>query len=85
MRSFIVMNVADDEAERAKYSDLKIMKSPAGYYVGTTYNAAGREGFDEPGSRDSDYFATEAEAQAFLSRLEKMTEDERRAHLRQYP
>ena len=54
------------EAER--YSDLRVMQSAAGYYVGTEYRLP--DGFTQPGSRDSGYFGTRAEAQAFLDALE---------------
>jgi hypothetical protein len=54
------------------YSDQQVMKSAAGYYVGTFYMDqlyAGSEPFLCPGSRDSGYFATYEEASAFLSYL----------------
>lgn len=45
-------------------SDSIVMKSNTGYYVGTYY----REEFGlVPNSRDSDYFATHAEAQSYLN------------------
>lgn len=47
-------------------SDFKVMRSPAGYYVGRTcWDKAG--GYEEPYSRDSDYMP-EKEAQADLAR-----------------
>jgi hypothetical protein len=60
-------------AEVDGYSDLQVLRSGAGWYVGTTYvnrDENGQVTFIEPGSRDSDYFATEAEAAEFLLRLE---------------
>ena len=51
------------------YSDLKVMHSAAGYYIGTsfTHTSGEYEGLIEPGSRESEYFATEAEAQRALA------------------
>ena len=46
------------------YSEMQVLRSGAGYYVGTTYT--GPDGFVEPGSRDSGYFATHDEAQKYL-------------------
>ena len=54
--------------DKENYSELKVMHSNAGYYVGTTYNG---EGFEEPGSRDSDYFKNEKDAKLFLEELER--------------
>jgi len=59
--------------EKEGYSDLQVLKSGAGWYVGTIYT--GPDGFLEPGSRDTDYFATEAEAAEYLKQLEAMGED----------
>lgn len=62
-----------DATEKSGYSELKVLKSAAGWYVGTTFwNTEDFPDmpFMEPGSRDSDYFATEAEADDFLQRLE---------------
>jgi hypothetical protein len=52
------------EEEKSGYSDLKVMKSAAGFFIGTTYTD--ESGFTEPGSRDSGYFKTHAEAEAAL-------------------
>lgn len=51
-------------SDKGNYSELQVLRSPAGYYVGTLYNAP--EGYQEPGSRDSDYFPTRADAEAYL-------------------
>lgn len=61
-----------DKAEKSGYSELKVMRSAAGWYVGTTFRNTEIPGmvFDEPGSRDTGYFATEAEAAEYLRRLE---------------
>lgn len=45
-------------------SALGVFRSAAGYYVGTAFTA--EDGTVEPGSRDSDYFRTEAQAQDHL-------------------
>jgi len=67
MKSLQVTRIDLEEAD--SYSELKVMKSPAGYYVGTTYHNS-EFGFDEPGSRDSGYFRTEEEAAAMLKTFE---------------
>jgi hypothetical protein len=47
------------------YSDLQVMQSPAGYYIGRIcWDKA--EGFPEPLSRESDYFYTKEEAEKAL-------------------
>jgi len=49
------------------YSELQVMKSPAGWYVGTVYHG---EFGDEPGSRDSEYYVTKEAAERCLERFE---------------
>jgi hypothetical protein len=75
MRSPMVENTPYyDNFKKAQYSELQVLRSAAGWYVGTTYtNEDGR--WVGPGSRDSGYFATEAEAQAFLNALEAGDEE----------
>lgn len=67
MKSPIVMDL---EPLESCYSDLMVLKSAAGYYIGTTYTHdenSPTPGLVEPGSRDSfEYYATEAEAQHAL-------------------
>lgn len=53
-----------DAANASRYSPLQVLRSAAGYYIGTVYH--NEDGFDEPGSRDSEYFATAEEAQHAL-------------------
>jgi hypothetical protein len=65
MRSLQVINVNGKDDQN--YSDLKVLKSAAGFYIGTIY--AG-EGYSEPGSRDSGYFARENDAIIALATLE---------------
>ena len=50
------------------YSDLKVMKSGAGYYIGTSFDHPA--GWSEPGTRDSRYFRTEEEATEELKAME---------------
>lgn len=64
MKSPIVLTVEKDPKTAARYSDLQVMKSNAGYYIGTIHTD--EEGFQEPGSRDSDYYPTREEAQKAL-------------------
>lgn len=47
------------------YSELQVMKSAAGYYIGTLFWDAEYQFFC-PGSRDSGYYATFADAQDVL-------------------
>jgi hypothetical protein len=54
--------------DKENYSELQVMHSAAGYYIGTIYNG---EYGEEPGSRDSDYFKTEKDAELFLEELER--------------
>lgn len=46
------------------YSKLQVLKSNAGWYIGRTYTD--KEGFEEPGSRESGYFGTEEDAKKAL-------------------
>ena len=56
-----------------EYSDLKVMKSAAGYYVGTVY--INDDGFVEPGSRESGYFKTREEAEKELEFWKRLEND----------
>jgi len=49
--------------KKRRYSDLQVLESRAGFYVGTTYD--GNHG-PEPGSRDSGYFPTREKAEGAL-------------------
>jgi hypothetical protein len=72
MRSLQIKNVVP-LAEQDQFSDLKVMKSGAGYYVGTTYTDPAT-GYSEPGSRDTDYY-TKEDAERVLAALEKFEKD----------
>lgn len=78
MKSPMIQNLFPEELDR--YSDLKVLESAAGFYVGTTY--ANPEGFTESGSRDSGYFAAADEARDFL---ELVAEHDAGHLLRQHP
>lgn len=61
MKGQLAMQYSDNVGQ---YSDLKVMHSAAGYYIGTTYT--GEDGLTEPGSRESQYFRTWDEANKAL-------------------
>ena len=46
------------------YSQIQVMKSPAGYYLGTTYN-------NMPGTRETEYFFNEKDAEDALSQWQR--------------
>lgn len=66
MKSPMVQSL-DSIEDKGRYSDLQVLRSGAGFYVGTIYHNP--EGFDEPGSRDSDYFPTREQAEAYLKAI----------------
>lgn len=53
--------------EEGTYTDLQVCRSNAGYYIGTMFTT--KEGWQEPGSRDSGYYRTAEEAQAELDAM----------------
>ena len=55
--------------DKGKYSELQVLHSFAGYYLGTIYTD--KDGFQEPGSRDSGYFPKREQAEAELKKLER--------------
>lgn len=67
MKSPMVSN-ASYIADKGNYTELMVLRSAAGWYVGTLYNDPA--GFQDAGSRDSNYFATEAEARDYLKTIE---------------
>lgn len=71
MKSFQVAQVCDD-LERANYSDLQVLRSAAGYYIGTVHDDGG---WKEPGSRDTNYFDKQSTAEKVLAALERMVEE----------
>lgn len=58
------------QSDKKNYSDLQVLQSAAGYYIGTLYSDP-ETGFVLPGSRDTQYFQTEKEASIQLGLLEK--------------
>ncbi len=67
MKSPMLENLKIEDIEN--YSELKVMHSNAGYYIGTTYTDPA-DGFVEPGSRDSIYFKTRKDAETYLALVE---------------
>jgi hypothetical protein len=60
------------KAVRGGYSELQVLSSSAGYYIGTRYEEFDEGGncvWVEPGSRDSGYFRTEEQAADSLKGL----------------
>jgi len=87
MKSPMVTN-AGYIKDKSGYSDLRVLRSAAGWYVGTVYENRDENGkllFTEPGSRDSDYYATEAEAAALLATLETTDDEIAAIVLRNHP
>jgi hypothetical protein len=74
MKSPMVEN-ADYVADKASYSELKVLCSGAGYYVGTMYlnkeDPDPKYHFEEPGSRDSDYFASREKAENHVALIQQ--------------
>lgn len=65
MKSPLVEN-ADYIKDKENYSDIQVLVSGAGYYIGTIYNNP--EGYPEPGSRDSvEYYRDKATATTALN------------------
>ena len=56
------------------YSDLKVMHTMAGYYLGRTFWDE-KYGFEEPGSRESEYFRNEEDV--MFAKLRNCPENER--------
>ena len=61
-----------EEAHAASwgYTDMMVLQSAAGYYIGTMYEEKDADGnvlFQEPGSRDTDYIRTREEAEKLLA------------------
>lgn len=56
------------------YSDLQVCQSAAGYYIGTMYKDP-ETSWEEPGSRDSDYYKTRKEAEDALTAIENDADD----------
>lgn len=83
MKSPMIEN-ASYIADKGGYSELQVLSSTAGYYVGTLHTDP-EYGFEEPGSRDSDYFKTYEQAEAFLETIKKLDNDIAETILRHHP
>lgn len=83
MKSPMVVN-ADYLPEKSGYSDMQVLRSGAGWYIGTLYTDPA-DGIQEPGSRDSDYFATEEQAKSYLRTLEISGDEVAAIVLRNHP
>ena len=70
------------EEEKGSYSELEVLHSSGGYYIGTIYHNP--DGYDEPGSRDSQYFSTSEKAEEFLKALQEDS-TEAKNQLRSHP
>jgi len=65
MRSPAIQTSSMRLAEKMRYSHLQVLKSAAGFYIGTMYKEP--EGYEVPGTRDSqEYFSTRELAEAAL-------------------
>ena len=71
--------------EQGRYSALQVLQSGAGFYIGRTYTHTGGayKGLTEPGSRESDYYPTEEEAQKALDSGEFDRDSEDNEHMYQ--
>jgi hypothetical protein len=66
-------DLTSEKAVRGAYSELMVLQSAAGYYVGTKFqefDAHGNVVWEEPGSRDSGYFRTPEAAAVELRQFE---------------
>lgn len=77
MKSPMIAN-ANYIADKGNYSELQVLRSGAGFYIGTIYT--GEDGIKEPGSRDSDYYPTREAAQKDLDALNQGEEIPLRMH-----
>lgn len=67
--------------EESKYSDLQVLQSAAGFYLGTIYNEETALGeFSEPGSRDTNYLPSHEIATKVLETLEECNKLHNHAH-----
>jgi hypothetical protein len=71
--ALVPMDLMSPKAVRGAYSELMVLQSAAGYYVGTKFqefDAHGTVVWEEPGSRDSGYHPTPESAAAELRYME---------------
>ena len=62
------------KSEQEYYSDLQVMRSAAGWYIGTIYRNNHDQG---PGSRDTGYFDTEEDAKFALQIMERINNNKK--------
>lgn len=77
VRAMVEQGLITEEDSRL-YSDLQVMQSGAGYYIGTSYTNKEHfpDIFQEPGSRDSyHYYPSQEEAQAALDNQDWLQRD----------
>ena len=72
-----------EKSEKEKYSELQVLQSAAGYYIGTIYTNS--DGFKEPGSRDSDYFVGKDAKEKAEKYLEYLIKSDDNDFLRTHP
>ncbi len=70
MRSIQIANTVSNGGEY-HYSQLRVLKSAAGWYIGTLYTNPDTKSVS-PGSRDSDYYSSEERARYALTYLENL-------------
>lgn len=78
----------EPKAVKNRYTDLQVLCSGAGYYIGTMYQELDENDnviWEEPGSRDSDYFKTQEGAEAYLKILNVGSNEDAADVLRQHP
>lgn len=71
--SLIPLDLTHPAAIKGEYSPLQVLSSAAGFYIGTLYEEFDAQNtcvWQEPGSRDSGYFRTHAEATQELRQIE---------------
>lgn len=71
--ALVPMDLVSPKAVRGAYSDLMVLQSAAGFYVGTKFqefDAHGNVVWEEPGSRDSGYYRTAEAAAVELRQFE---------------
>jgi hypothetical protein len=71
-----MVTIADylTEKEKSNYTELQVLRSNAGWYVGTMYEEKDKDGnvvWSEPGSRDTDYFKSREDAERYLRIMQK--------------
>ena len=62
------------DKEKSSFTELQVLHSNAGWYVGTMYEERDKDGnvlWTEPGTRDTDYFRSQADAERYLRIMKK--------------